>query len=333
MKIWKYTVLDSLLFAFSIFQFVFMIGFAYCWGDLGNWTKFALFSVLCFLTTYNIIVVSHLFTHTPWFNSKFLNSCVSVLNTINIGQSVQEYQLFHVRNHHKYNNDQKGVDGKTKDLSSTYQKSKDNEHSSLFRYAVLGGLKSFAKILISFPINAARLWKVGKNESAIFDLLTPLKERQKQELQQLRADRLVHGLSLVLFLLISWQWTLICYLPACLIAFCMVNIQNYYEHYGANPATKFTNSVSYYGRLYNILSFNDGYHQEHHLYCGAHWTTMPKIYNDFFSEKSAQHTRNRIISPFPAILGFLDFKRPLLHQNGTVENLDLMHSEEGIISD
>jgi len=45
----------------------------------------------------------------------------------------------------------------------------------------------------------------------------------------------------------------------------------YYEH--AHGTT------SHYGRLYNLLLFNDGYHVEHHAHPSAHWTRLP-TYHD-----------------------------------------------------
>ena len=132
MKIWRYTPLDSLLFSFSIFHFFLTITLVFYWSSFSLPIKLGVFVLIVFMITYNIIVVSHLFTHTPWFNSPLLNSFVSILNTINIGQSVLIYHLKHVRNHHLYNNDQKGLNEKTKDLSSTFQDGHNNQHASLF---------------------------------------------------------------------------------------------------------------------------------------------------------------------------------------------------------
>ena len=58
------------------------------------------------------------------------------------------------------------------------------------------------------------------------------------------------------------------YLPGYLAGLGLCALQGYYEH--ARGAT------SHYGRLYNALCFNDGYHVEHHTAPGLHWTELPK---------------------------------------------------------
>ena len=130
-------------------------------------------------------------------------------------------------------------------------------------------------------------------------------------MRQIQADRTAHVLSLALFAAISWQWALFSYLPAFFVALTMVNVQNYYRHYGADPGERAADSVSHYGRLYNLLTFNDGFHQEHHLSPGSHWSRMPQVRERNLARLDAQP---RIVSPVPAMLGFLDRRRPLLHR-------------------
>ena len=57
------------------------------------------------------------------------------------------------------------------------------------------------------------------------------------------------------------------YLPGYLVGLTLCALQGHYEHAGA--------TTSHYGRLYNVLCFNDGYHVEHHAYPGVHWTALP----------------------------------------------------------
>lgn len=314
MKIWKHSQRDAAMLVLSIAQFVTTLVLAITWerSSMLGWA--AGFALLVFMSVYNIIVISHLFTHAAWFNSPLLNRLVSMLNSVNIGQSVQVYQLTHVRNHHRYNNDQPGPDGNTKDTSSTFRGGTGGEHVGVFRYAFLGAIETLLS-LGRTQLSIVRLWRVGAHEQDLLDLLAKRSSRRAWELRQVQLDRMSHFFALCLFLTISWKWTLFCYLPAFYLSLALVNVQNYYEHYGAEPANRYANSVSYYGRVYNLLSFNDGYHQEHHLRPFSHWTRMPRVKEECSANLDQVE---RIISPVPAILGVLHRRRKLLHRNRPV---------------
>ena len=59
---------------------------------------------------------------------------------------------------------------------------------------------------------------------------------------------------------------LVVYVPGYLTGLALCALHGYYEH--ARGTT------SYYGTLYNVLFFNDGYHVEHHAHPGVHWTRL-----------------------------------------------------------
>lgn len=311
MKIWKHSSLDVVMLALSVGQFLAMLLLALRWEGaslLGRAGGFALLVVMC---VYNIIVISHLFTHTPWFRSPLLNRLVSMLNSINIGQSVQAYELAHVRNHHRYNNDQQDAYGKTRDLSSTFRHGTRGEHVGTFAYAFVGAVESLLSISRAL-LTVTRLWRVGAHERDLLNLFAKSAAKRAWEQRQVQLDRMVQFLGLCLFLTISWKWVLFCYLPAFFVALALVNVQNYYEHYGAAPMNRYANSVSYYGSLYNLVTFNDGYHQEHHLRPLAHWKQMPKVKREY---REKFDRVERIISPVPAILGAFHRNRQLLHRS------------------
>jgi fatty acid desaturase len=58
------------------------------------------------------------------------------------------------------------------------------------------------------------------------------------------------------------------YAPGYVLGLGLCFLQGHFEH--ARGTT------SHYGRLYNWLFFNDGYHVEHHLRPGEHWTRLPR---------------------------------------------------------
>jgi hypothetical protein len=78
--------------------------------------------------------------------------------------------------------------------------------------------------------------------------------------------------------LVLTLWTVACslaplpfltvYLPGWALGLGLCWLQGHYEH--ARGTT------SHYGRLYNLLFFNDGYHVEHHLRPGRHWSELPE---------------------------------------------------------
>jgi hypothetical protein len=84
------------------------------------------------------------------------------------------------------------------------------------------------------------------------------------------------------------RFFLLVYVPGYLAGLGLCAMQGYWEH-AAGSAT------SHYGRIYNFLCFNDGYHAEHHARPAIHWTGL----------------RNRIqrgatVSRWPTLFRWLD---------------------------
>lgn len=279
--------------------------FAWTWDEASLVRQCIVFALVVLATVYNIIVVSHVFTHRPWFRSEVLNSMASALNSVNAGQSVMAYRLLHVCNHHRYNNDRQGPDGKTRDLSSTFRGGRNGRHESLLTYALWGALVSVGAQARAL-LRISHGWRVGKRENVLRGLVSPNTVRGACELRQIRLDRAAHAVGLAGLTFLSWRWTLTCLIPAVIVAFALVNVQNYFEHYSADPENRYANAVSHYGRLYNLLTFNDGFHQEHHVRPSAHWSELPGIRPELADAPGAAA---RVVSPVPAILGLADRSR------------------------
>lgn len=76
------------------------------------------------------------------------------------------------------------------------------------------------------------------------------------------------------------------YLPGWTAGLALCWLQGHYEHVRG--------TTSHYGRLYNLIFFNDGYHLEHHARPGEHWSRLPR-----------RRTAGRA-SRFPPVLRWLD---------------------------
>jgi hypothetical protein len=86
------------------------------------------------------------------------------------------------------------------------------------------------------------------------------------------------------------RFFLLTYLPGYAGGLLLCWIHGYYEH--ANGTT------SHYGRLYNFLFLNDGYHIEHHERPAEHWTRLPR-----WTRPGTSASR------WPAILRWLERKK------------------------
>src|SRR5437867_4577699 len=58
------------------------------------------------------------------------------------------------------------------------------------------------------------------------------------------------------------------YLPGWAAGLLLCAAHGYYEHLHG--------TTSHYGRLYNLLFFNDGFHAEHHANPARHWRRLPQ---------------------------------------------------------
>jgi hypothetical protein len=77
------------------------------------------------------------------------------------------------------------------------------------------------------------------------------------------------------------------YLPGYAVGLLLCALHGHYEHHRG--------TTSHYGRIYNALFFNDGYHVEHHARPGVPWSRLPE-----YRDEKARHSR------WPACLRWLD---------------------------
>jgi len=84
------------------------------------------------------------------------------------------------------------------------------------------------------------------------------------------------GLVALLWLGLAWldpRLFLLGYLPGYALGLALCGLHGRLEHAGRALAAD--PGVSHYGRAYNLLWLNDGYHAEHHRWPGEHWRRLP----------------------------------------------------------
>ncbi|HKT80013.1 MAG TPA: fatty acid desaturase [Vicinamibacterales bacterium] len=85
------------------------------------------------------------------------------------------------------------------------------------------------------------------------------------------------------------RFLLTVYLPGIAMGLILCAIHGHYEH-ADGP-------ISHYGRAYNLLFFNDGYHSAHHARPGVHWSRLPEVANESPTFRSSR---------WPPILRWID---------------------------
>lgn len=277
MRVWRYSPRDSVLILIATAQLAGMTAWAVRFETLSLTANVALFVAMSYVFYYNPIVVTHNFLHTPFFRRKGLNRAFPVLNSANLFLPQVLYKYHHLT-HHQYANDPIR-NGTTLDPSSTFRYGKDGRQEGFVSYSAFG------------------LFRDGTSHA----YREAIKHGQRSQFWMELAAVVV---TAVLWIAIDWRWFLLAFVPTFYAGWFLALLENYYEHHRAtDPDSRLADSVSYYGRWYNLMMFNEGYHQEHHLKPHLHWTRRPQVHAEWkgkFKDAGAYEARK------PPLLGFLD---------------------------
>jgi len=231
-----------------------------------------------YLIGWNINSVSHNFIHNPYFVSPLLNRGYSLMLSICMVFSQVMYDWVHTR-HHIGNMDRPGLDGKTIDLLSIYRYGKNGEPENVWAYTFKGYWRDD-------PILVWRAIARKSTADARFALI-----------------ELVIGLALVaVAAVVNWRFVL-CMVPFYFLGHALSSLNGFYEHYRGNPDLPIAWGVSTYGRFYNFLWLNNGYHAEHHFRPRLHWTRMKEFHREIAEHQQASNVR---VIKWPHYLGFMD---------------------------
>lgn len=280
----RYSPYDALVALCGLLNLAFLLWTFVAFPSLPGWAVALTFVVLSWAYCWNLQCISHNFIHNPFFTNFWLNRAFGVLETLCIGMPHQLYHHYHL-NHHAGDNDAKGPDGTTRDWSSIYRYGKGDAPESFWRYTFV----SFFRVEITPVIRVC------------------IRHGRTHILQTI-VETLVLGAFWILMLAVNWRYFVFFYLPSFYIGWLLSYAEGYLEHYGAQPGNPFANSVSSYHWLYNLLWFNNGYHQEHHWDPKMHWTKMKPLSERVRPYLEANRTR---ILRGPHMTGLIEdyFKR------------------------
>ncbi|MCB1614382.1 MAG: fatty acid desaturase [Pseudomonadales bacterium] len=281
MSLWKYTAWDAILVLITLTELGLKIGWAFYAAEAGLAANCLVVLLLILLYFYNFIVVNHEFMHTPFFNAEKLNAIYLVLSSANLMYPMSIIKEGH-NFHHIHNNDPLR-NGTTQDPTSTWLYGKDGKQEHFVRYALCGFFRQ-------------------NTPSELKKILPGL--RDKSYGKYLYWEIAAAALVCLTIISINWLWFVLGVLPTIYFGWVLTDNQNYFEHHRAtNPESRYADSVSYYGKLYNLLWFNEGYHQEHHLKPNCHWKDRPALRTEAEKAFKAQGAYQ---ASLPAMFGFLD---------------------------
>lgn len=237
------------------------------WFDRVSWPLMvALGAVLVFLNCTNYQCVAHNFLHNPFFKWDWLNNVFSVVNSLALGLPQTLYKYHHL-NHHQFNNDVPEPPATTQDRSSTFRHARTpGKEEHILLYSLLGPFRT--------NLHALYVTAHSKNRTTIVWI----------------ESAAMLSFSATLAALNPWYF-LEFIVPVWFLGQAAALAENYLEHHYAIPGDRLTDSVSCYGRLYNFIWFNNGYHQEHHYRPTVHWTKVPELRRDMLPDNERRVVR------------------------------------------
>ncbi len=288
-KLFAYTRWDAIpaLAGLAHLGFFFSLWFLFPRAPL--WAMLILGLLYAFLINANINGVSHNFIHNPFFRSPLLNRLFGVVESIACCFSQTYYDVVHMQ-HHKGNSDKQDEHGETTDWISIYRHGHDDEAENVWSY-------TFLSFFRDNPMAIGR----------------ELKKRGESEVRWGNIELAAFICTLIAMsvvgsdgTILNWRFV-VYFLPFMYLGHCMSYLNGYYRHFGGNPDEPAAWGVSSYGKVYNWIFFNNGYHAEHHFRPKCHWTRSHDLYVQI--QGLQRRVGTRVLST-PHMLGFLDPNLP-----------------------
>jgi fatty acid desaturase len=265
--IFRYHAKDALLVGGGLANVACVLGTFAFFHDMPGWFMAAAWVVQAWFYCWNLQCCSHNFIHNPFFAWQPLNRLFGVLETLAIGVPHMIYHHYHM-NHHFGDNDAKGPDGTTKDWSSIYRHSPHDGPENFFSYVFLGFFRA-----------------------ELTPVLKVISRHGRKHVLQLIVETITLAAMWGTMAWLDWRCFVFFYLTSYYAGWVLSYAEGYFEHVGCEPGNPYANSVSSYHFLYNLIWFNNGYHQEHHWDPKRHWTQMASLHEEIKPQLLANGAR------------------------------------------
>jgi fatty acid desaturase len=269
-QVFRYSRWDLALLAVIPVQVVFFYGFAYLFDEL-SWPLLLAGIPAWFAMSLMNTGASHNHYHTPIFRNVWLNRIATMGYSFNGGPKTP-FNIGHGLHHRTPEpwNEQSLLElcGLRRPL-----------HHQILAFAVhvveSFGVKYLVLLwlLRRWPIEKVARTAAPGNAQIAESLADALKD--PGTLLSAKLDIAAWLLFRVGLCIVSLEFFVFYFIPVSYVVGTIRGADNYFQHWGATDPTDSTrDSVSCYGLLYNLLTFNLGYHQEHHYRPGVHWLKL-----------------------------------------------------------
>lgn len=191
--------------------------------------------------------ISHNHHHVPTFMRPWMNRIYEVILFLEVGILPYAWTIHHNIGHHKDYLDQ--------DRDPANWRTPDGRVMSRLRYDVVGALRIYPEI-----------WRIGRGYPELF--------------RRFKVWGTVSLGVLAVFLALDPLKALVLFVAPMPVMYLGLLDNTYMQHSDLDTRSDFTASRNTTSRLYNLISWNLGYHTAHHIKPHLHWSRLPSYYRE-----------------------------------------------------
>lgn len=189
--------------------------------------------------------ICHNHHHVNIFTVRPLNRLLEVIMYLQTGTSPYSWTIHHnIGHHHEYLHP---------DRDPSAWKHPDGRPMPRLYY-------DFVNAAMIYP----EIWRIGRDYPVLF--------------ARFKRMFVISNLVLLGFFAINPVMTLIVFVAPMLILLVLLLDNTFLQHSGLELDNHLVASRSVENRLYNLTSWNLGYHTAHHMHPGVHWTELPALH-------------------------------------------------------